>query len=454
MRWPIRLQIFVPFALLLAAAVLGGAVWSSVLSARRTGLLETQQLQRVIDSLNAASFPYSTGVLDRMKGLSGAEFVAVDARGGLQASTLTNPQPLPAVRELPAFGSSATTLSDFPTHNLAGRTYFVSTVDAPGPAGPRRLYVLYPRDLWQRLQWDSAWPPLVVGGGSLILMLLVSGWLAHRIGRRVSTVQDFFTELEAGRFPRLEPTAKRDELDTLVESANHLSARLEALRSEVARTERLRTLAQLAAGFAHQLRNAITGARMGIQLHQRRCEQQPTDDALAVALAQLKLTEQQVQGLLSLTREPTSLSTPGDLATLVSEVEQLVGPQVRHLRIVFSVDCRLSRFCFVRSSDGLRGALLNLVLNAVEAAGVQGRVELVATNDDQTVQVLVGDSGPGPIDSAAGRLFEPFFTTKPEGAGLGLMLARQAAETEGGTLTWNRSDGKTHFLMQWPLPPP
>ncbi len=451
MRWPIRLQIFVPFAVLLAVAVVGGAMLSSRVAARRAGTLELQRLARVVDSLASVDFPYSPAVLRRMQGLSGAEFVAVDAGGKVLASTLNDDATLPPLAEIPALDPAAVSLNAFPQITLATETYFVSAVDTPDRRlTSQRLYILYPRGTWERLQWDAAWPPLGIGVVSLLLMLLVSGWLAHRIGRRIDVVRALFSELEAGRFPRLAPPEVQDELGTLLESANQLSARLESLQAEVARTERLRILAQVAGGFAHQLRNALTGARMAVQLHQRHCTASNADDTLAVALSQLSLTEQQVRGLLSLSREPEGQPVSGDLSTILDDVERLVRPQATHLQIALRFDNRLIEPVTVIDRDLLRGAVMNLVLNGLDAAGVGGRVTVQADVLQATIRVDVTDSGAGPPESVQGRLGEAFVTSKPEGVGLGLMLAQQAAEVQEGRLSWTRDGGATRFLLEWP----
>ena len=96
-------------------------------------------------------------------------------------------------------------------------------------------------------------------------------------------------------------------------------------------------------------------------------------------------------------------------------------------------------------AEQLRQLLLNLVLNAIEAAGPGGwvRIELVREARSRWakpawLQVRVLDSGPGPSAELAGRLFEPFVTGKPEGIGLGLAVARQIAEAHGGAIRSGR----------------
>ena len=94
--------------------------------------------------------------------------------------------------------------------------------------------------------------------------------------------------------------------------------------------------------------------------------------------------------------------------------------------------------------------MLNLTLNAIEAAGQGGTVSLEAFARDREVFIEVVDTGPGPPAELAGELFEPFVTSKKEGVGLGLALARQVAVDHGGQLSWTRAAGLTRFVLMLP----
>ena len=92
-------------------------------------------------------------------------------------------------------------------------------------------------------------------------------------------------------------------------------------------------------------------------------------------------------------------------------------------------------------ADQLEQLLINLLKNAVEAAGETGGGVTIGWEEAPgEVELVVSDEGPGLLDSR--NLFVPFYTTKPEGSGIGLVLCRQIAEAHRGTLTLRNAEGR------------
>jgi signal transduction histidine kinase len=114
----------------------------------------------------------------------------------------------------------------------------------------------------------------------------------------------------------------------------------------------------------------------------------------------------------------------------------------------------------VEAADGLdvrgdatqiRQALVNLILNAVQAATPSGEVRVVARRDGAAIVVDVEDTGPGVVESVRDRLFEPLITTKDHGSGLGLALVKRVAERHGGSVGHQpRPGGGARFSFRVP----
>lgn len=452
MRWTIRSQILVPLIAIQTTAVAAIAITTATLAARRSERTIVDRLNGVIDALGDARFPYTAGVLGRMHGLSGAHFVAYDPDGHVSASSLGDLGRFPdAWRSLPGT-VHVDALGGNPEAVLGGTRYLAASLRPTGGARSPALLVLYPETSWRQARWEAALPPLMLGAGSLGLMVLATGWVAHRITGRIRRVQDQVARLVDGDFRELAPAGEhgQDEVAELSRSINHLCQRLREMQRTIRETERSSLLAQLAAGLAHQLRNALTGARMSVQLHARRHPAPAGDRSLDVALRQLAMTEEQVKGLLSLGKVERRPAEPCDLGRMIDDVAFLVDPACQHARVALSHRAGEGLPEVVIEPSGVRAALLNLTLNAIEAAGPGGSVRIEAYPVGDEVVVEVADTGAGPPPELADSLHEAFVTSKPEGVGLGLALAHRVAADHGGRLSWGREDGETRFRLALP----
>jgi signal transduction histidine kinase len=400
------------------------------------------RLEGVVEALGRSSFPLTAPILEKMRGLSGAHFATADGSGRLIDSTLSGLDQVHERLQAMPVGSRLGGVGSSPKLEVAGERYFVGSV-RPG-VGPT-LLVLYPETAWRRARWEASLPPLGVGALSLAPMAAVTGLVAHRLAARLRSVEGRVAAIAAGDFRAMPEPGRGDEV-------NQMAERLRRMAETIRRTERAGVLAQVAAGLAHQLRNAATGARMAVQLHARRCPIAKVDGSLDVALRQLAIGEEQIKGLLSTDRGLGDQPTRLDPAELVDEVARLIEPTCRHLGVGLTRRSEAG-LAVLADREGLRGALMNLALNAIEAAGPAGNVQFISSLQDQRVRFDLIDDGPGPPPELAGSLFEPFVTNKPQGLGLGLVLASRVAEAVGGSLGWDRVDGRTRFRLEVPIAP-
>jgi len=317
------------------------------------------------------SYKLTRNVLMQMKRLSGADFLVVP-RAEPQESTLDEePATLPPPETLT---TDWQTLRLGPPVEVGGRRYLCSGIRlARPPRSGEALYILYPEALWRDALWEAVWPDLAVGGFGAVAVGLAAV-LGRRLSRRLR-------ELEGAR--DRSPTATSapcrcrpatNEVRDLARSVNEMAGRLAVLQETVQRTERLRLLGQVSGGLAHQLRNGLTGARLAVQLS---LEEAPGDgEPLRVALRQLALLETHLKRFLDLGRTDEAKRGPCDLAALVGEAVELLGPQCRHAGIELSWKPPPDG-CVVAGDAGRLGqVLVSLLGNAVEASGPGGWVEV------------------------------------------------------------------------------
>lgn len=455
MRWPLRNQVMTPLLAVALASLAAVGVLHAWLSAKQTRTRIENQLRGVVAVLTTSNFPLTTPVLRKMRDLSSAEFLLADERGAVLSASLLDPPPrLPhaALVDRPLDVTLEKTL------HVAGRDYFHTGIALNAPSGGadgRALHVLFPRDEYRRTWRQALVPPLAVGVAAIGAGAIAARVLAGRISRATARLGREVQRLARGDFSAVPLPATDDEIRDLAHAVNRTATMLANYEQQVRRTEQMRTAARLGASLAHEMRNAATGCRLAIDLHAESCDAVHHDESLAVAHRQLQLMETQLQRFMQLGRPPAAvLQRDVDLAQLIDDLLPLVRPAANHARVEvvtrFDEDAPLVK----GDADSLGQIALNLILNAIEAAAQQPadrRVNIkVEQGEDDSVGLIVRDTGPGPPEAAATAIFEPFVTTKAEGAGLGLAVVKHIVEAHHGSIAWTRTGGVTQFSVVLP----
>lgn len=449
MRWPIRTQLLGPLLLLLIGVV-GISTWTALASAHRARVQIEARVHRVGKSVSDGSYPLIETTLQQVADLSDADYLFVPTDEVKPITTLARfPEHLPPRQ---AVYQSWQELRLGPPVQVDGETYLCSGLRLRRGGAAGTLYIFYPERQLRDAQWEAIWPSLVLGGGVGVTSVALAVGVALRLSLRIRELERRTRLIAEGDFSPMPLPARRDELRDLAVSVNEMAERLARFEETTRRTERLRLLGQVSGGLAHQLRNGLTGARLAVQLYLRECEAPGDVSALEVALRQITLLETNLKRFLDLGREGGSRQQPCSLTTLASETIELLRPQCTHAGITLLWKPVTNANVVLGDAGQLGQLVLNLLGNAVEAAGPGGTVEVRLTPASGSRIVLeVFDSGPGPSPEVAARLFEPFVTGKPEGVGLGLAVARQIAEAHGGQVRWDREEGRTCFRVELPL---
>jgi len=441
-------------------ALVGVSALNAYLSARKAKQQIERQLQEVASTLSESSFPLTGAVLRQMRGLSGAEFVVADDFGQVLV-TIVDAEDLP----LQARPQQAEDLTLGNPISIGDRRYFHAVVRLRRHNTRMRivrLHILYPEQSYREVWRQAVYPPLVIGAVTLLLLIMFAAAIASRIVRPMLRLQSQVGRIAEGDFRRMELPHRDDEVRDLSESVSRMAELLSRYEDEVRRSERLHTLGQLANGIAHQMRNAATGCRLAIELHQQVCTPGSSCDCLEVADRQITLMEKQLKRFLSLGKPSTRPTVAIDLATLVENILPLLQPYARHVGVALEWSSPAKEFTITGDSDALEQLLLNLLLNAIEAASRcdgaslprfgQARVTIhLDEYDQERILLEIADSGDGPSNSVQAELFEPFVTEKPDGTGLGLSVAREIAEQHGGEIHWRRRDDMTCFTVDLPI---
>lgn len=249
--------------------------------------------------------------------------------------------------------------------------------------------------------------------------------------------------LDVARFPlRAAAGAQLGEVVFLTDRT-----RLEALERALQEREHMATLGELAAGMAHEVRNALATIRGFLWLLPE-AEAGARERYLRSITAESTLVEEVLERFLAFAQPQALRREVVELGALVDEV---VGRLVESARgVKLHEECDAVRIHGDPLALGV--AVENLLRNAFEAAAQKGgevwvRVEGVPGG----ARVVVEDNGPGVSGEVAGRLFQPFVTTKASG-GLGLALARRFVRLHGGEVVHRqREGGGARFEVYLPL---
>lgn len=212
--------------------------------------------------------------------------------------------------------------------------------------------------------------------------------------------------------------------------AGRLAETLAALRASQRRAienEKLASLGRAAASVAHEVRNPLAVIRSSAALLVERA--QAADDeqgkAAGFIVEEVDRLDGFVRRLLDFSRPLAVARRSTDISEMLERVRTLAGGGIEIDTEVDAHDV---------DPDLLCRAILSVALNAREAAGPSGRVRIAAAGHPGFLRIEVADDGAGVAPDDAERIFEPFVTTRPKGTGLGLPMARRAAEAHGGSL--------------------
>lgn len=214
-------------------------------------------------------------------------------------------------------------------------------------------------------------------------------------------------------------------------------------------------LERLLARLAHEIRNPLSSLDIHVQLLEE--DLGPTlrgqlSPRLEIIRGELHRLESVVDHFLRLAG-PSELSLESvELPRVLNHVCDLLRPEAsaRRIQLIIELDPQLPTL----AADPVRltQALLNLVINAMQAVEQGGRIEVTAAPASSSVVIKVSDTGPGIPPEKVGSIFDPYFTTKTEGSGLGLWIAQQIITAHGGSIqAQNGPAGGAVFVMTLPL---
>jgi signal transduction histidine kinase len=231
--------------------------------------------------------------------------------------------------------------------------------------------------------------------------------------------------------------------------------------SQAVVAEKRDLLERLLARLAHEIRNPLSSLDIHVQLLEEDlgglapAMRDQLTPRLEIIHGELHRLTSIVENFLRLTRPSALDLEPVDLSRVVNHVCELLRPESASRQIQIAAQVRAPLPVLMADSVRLTQALLNLMINALQAVDREGRIDIHVQELEGSLSVAVSDNGPGIPREKLASIFDPYFTTKPEGNGLGLWIAQQIVTAHGGRLkAQNAPERGAIFTMSLPLGKP
>jgi signal transduction histidine kinase len=278
---------------------------------------------------------------------------------------------------------------------------------------------------------------------------VLAWWLARRVARPLQALATAVHEVGRDRpLPAL-PVERTDEIGLLARALTDTHTSLLDERERRRSAERLALLGRMATGLAHEVRNPVAAIRMHAQL----LEGAPAEEAATSARlieSEAGRIELLVSQWMCYARPAPPVMTEVALGELVRQVVQILEPQARHAGVTVRVMEPAEALPTIQGDrPRLQQALLNVLLNALQAMPAGGAVTIRTCVTGNKAGITVEDQGRGFSPQAMARFGEPFFSEKEGGMGLGLAVAQELCRAHGGELrAANVSGGGAGVTME------
>src|ERR1700681_3706077 len=230
---------------------------------------------------------------------------------------------------------------------------------------------------------------------------------------------------------------------------------IESINTQLQVSERLAALGRITAGVAHEVKNPLNSMRLWLENLKESLPPDPdsgTTQAVQVLDKEIDRLDAVVKRFLDFTRPMDIRLEATQLADVLKEVVEIAQPQLRKSKIylaqLFPID--VPEVYVDRAL--LKQAVLNLVLNAVEAMPSGGQLRLMVSRRGEMAEITVGDTGKGiPLENRQ-KIFQLFFTTRPGGSGIGLASTFRIVQLHNGSIDFTSEVGRgTIFRIELPL---
>lgn len=251
------------------------------------------------------------------------------------------------------------------------------------------------------------------------------------------------------------------EIDKLQFSFNQLVNELNRTYKEIneihtnnmQRADQLAIVGEMAASIAHEIRNPIAGVQSAIEIIKSELSENDTRIEIFNEINnQLKRANKAITDLLNYAKPSNPIFLPVNIKDLLQSTLTLFIPQFQLKKIQYSFQYQTQDVIVQVDEKLLQQVFINLLLNAIDAIGENGFINILLERNSNEAYIKVSDNGVGIPEEIKESIFKPFFTTRHKGTGLGLAICKKIIEQHNGTISVESVYGKgTTFTISLPI---
>jgi PAS domain S-box-containing protein len=230
---------------------------------------------------------------------------------------------------------------------------------------------------------------------------------------------------------------------------------IESINTQLQVSERLAALGRITAGVAHEVKNPLNSMRLWLENLKESLPREPdsgSQQAVQVLDKEIDRLDAVVKRFLDFTRPMDVRLEATQLADVLKEVVEVAKPQLQKSKIQVAQLIPIDVPEVYVDRALLKQAVLNLVLNAVEAMPSGGQLRLMLSRRGEMAEITVGDTGKGIPTENRQKIFQLFFTTRPGGSGIGLASTFRIVQLHNGSIDFTSEVGRgTTFRIELPL---
>ncbi len=300
------------------------------------------------------------------------------------------------------------------------------------------------RDLFYMLSLST----LLVILGALLVLFLISARLTKALNELIVILENLDLDIE-----QTETSApKTNETQFLFSKFEEMRTRLQRSKEElinaqkqIYQAEKLASIGRLASGVAHEINNPLNGIRSCLYSIEKNPENvKQNEEYMELINEGITNIEFIVKKLLGFARQKGESIERIDINENIEKVISLLDYKIVRKNVEIIKNYKNGKISVEADSQLFQEVLMNIIINALDAVGEEGRIEIITEKESKNVVVEISDNGEGIEETEIEKIFDPFYTSKEpgQGTGLGLSVSLGIIANMGGTIEVESKKGK------------